>query len=60
MGRGVERLGLARGAPRTFLLSTTFDSELRPRTLKRWQWLHTWTNLGCTVFLPALCLTACH
>jgi hypothetical protein len=53
-------LGLARGAPRTFLLSTTFDSELRPRTLKRWQWLHTWTNLGCTVFLPALCLTACH
>lgn len=30
---------------------------MRPRTLRRWQWLHTWSSLACTVFLLVLCLT---
>lgn len=47
--------GVARRAPSCCRQHSI--SEVRPRTLKRWQWPHTWTSLGCAVSLPALCLT---
>lgn len=30
---------------------------MRARAIKRWDWLHTWSSLFCTLFLLVLCLT---
>jgi len=30
---------------------------MKARSLRRWQWIHTWSSLVCTVFLLLICLT---